>query len=184
VRAGNVIGGGDWADSRIVPDCFRAWSQHKKVSIRCPDATRPWQHVLEPLSGYLRVGELLAKEPPGKVNGEAFNFGPPADQAYTVLDLLHQLSVNWNNGGNGHELLQVEPCDFHEAGLLKLNCDKALFHLGWKPVLDFYETAAFTSSWYKAYYHSMPCDMMLFTRNQISEYVEAAKKRKILWSLK
>ncbi|WP_129715949.1 CDP-glucose 4,6-dehydratase [Pedobacter sp. SYP-B3415] len=182
VRAGNVIGGGDWADARIVPDCFRAWSKGEKVVIRSPDATRPWQHVLEPLSGYLRTGQLLAE--PGKinVNGEAYNFGPPTDQNYTVLDLLKELALNWEEGND--DMLQVEDGKFPESGLLKLNIDKALFDMHWNPTLSFKETAAFTSNWYKYYYQEQPGSMMDYTTAQISQYITIAKEKGISWAQK
>lgn len=182
VRAGNVIGGGDWANARIVPDCFRAWADDQKVVIRSPDATRPWQHVLEPLSGYLRTGQLLAE--PGKVdiNGEAYNFGPPTDQNYTVLDLLKELAINWDP--NNTDILQVEPSNFPESGLLKLNIDKALFDQQWNPTLNFKETAAFTSDWYKFYYQQHPENMLDFTMKQINQYIDVAKQKGLPWALK
>lgn len=182
VRAGNVIGGGDWADSRIVPDCYRAWAQNEKVVIRSPDATRPWQHVLEPLSGYLNAGLLLAK--PGKVdiNGEAYNFGPPTDQNYTVLDLLKELAINWDE--NNSDILQVEKSNFPESGLLKLNIDKALYDLAWVPTLNFKETAKFTSDWYKEYYKNNSHNMLEFTTSQIMEYIQVAKQKGLSWAQK
>ncbi|WP_428331702.1 CDP-glucose 4,6-dehydratase [Mucilaginibacter sp.] len=182
VRAGNVIGGGDWADSRIVPDCFRAWAKGDKVIIRSPNSTRPWQHVLEPLSGYLQTGQLLYNPDKVNINGEAYNFGPPTDQNYTVLDLLRQLAINWDN--QNADILQIESGDFPESGLLKLNIDKSLFHMEWKPTLNFNETAKFTSDWYQAYYKSNEVNMLDFTKDQISEYIIVAQRKGILWSLK
>ncbi|MCD0486943.1 CDP-glucose 4,6-dehydratase [Pedobacter sp. MC2016-14] len=179
VRAGNVIGGGDWADSRIVPDCFRAWASGEKVIIRSPDATRPWQHVLEPLSGYLRTGELLAATE-GKINGEAYNFGPPTDQNYTVLDLLKELALNWNE--EDKDILQIEDAKFPESGLLKLNIDKALYDQQWTPTLNFKETAAFTSDWYKHYYQEGPESMLDFTGKQIDAYIKVAEEKGLLWA--
>jgi len=182
VRAGNVIGGGDWADSRIVPDCFRAWAKGNKVVIRSPYATRPWQHVLEPLSGYLQAGQSLAE--PGKfnINGEAYNFGPPTDQNYTVHDLLQELALHWDKENS--DILQLEPSNFPESGLLKLNIDKALFHMKWNPTLNFKQTAKFTSDWYKQYYQQKNLDMLDFTMKQISDYICVAKEKGIEWSLK
>lgn len=115
-RAGNVIGGGD----RIVVDCMIAWSKGEVVEIRAPKATRPWQHVLEPLSGYLNLGLELYEN----LHGEAFNFGPRAEQNHTVEELLIDLSKYWDFKVTGN-------IPFHEAGLLKLNCDKALFYQIW-----------------------------------------------------
>jgi CDP-glucose 4,6-dehydratase len=180
VRAGNVIGGGDWAANRIVPDCFRAWAGDEKVIIRSPNATRPWQHVLEPLSGYLRTGQLLARPQKACIDGEAFNFGPPTDQNYTVLDLLKELALNWDE--TNADRLQVEPSDFPESGLLKLNIDKALFDMQWVPTLDFKETAAFTCEWYKLYYKMNKADMLDFTMIQIRNYIDTAKRRGIAWA--
>jgi CDP-glucose 4,6-dehydratase len=181
VRAGNVIGGGDWAANRIVPDAFRAWEQNNKVVIRSPYATRPWQHVLEPLSGYLQTGALLAQPKKRSINGEAYNFGPPAEQNFTVLDLLQELAKNWSNS-NADEILQIEPSNFVESGLLKLNIDKALFDMSWKPTLNFAETASFTSDWYKAYYLKSTEDMLAYTNQQINQYIQIAKQKGIEWA--
>lgn len=126
-RAGNVIGGGDWAKDRIVVDCMQAWSKGKHVETRAPKATRPWQHVLEPISGYLNLGAELNKNI--KLHGEAFNFGPKAEQNRTVEDLLIDLSKYWDFKNNNNVFKIVGDIPFHEAGLLKLNCDKALFFL-------------------------------------------------------
>jgi CDP-glucose 4,6-dehydratase len=178
VRAGNVIGGGDWAENRIVPDCMRAWSAHKSVEIRNPQATRPWQHVLEPLSGYLLAAKALF-ENKTSVHGEPFNFGPDADQNKTVEELIRRLSHNWN--GSAEELYRVTgDIHFHEAGLLKLNCDKALYYLNWKPILVFEETASFTSKWYKTYYEGHE-DMFLYSREQLISYIDLAKNRRAIW---
>ncbi len=147
-RAGNVIGGGDWAKDRIVPDCMSAWSDNKIVDIRNPHATRPWQHVLEPLSGYLRLGMKLTQD--ASLHGEAYNFGPSANQNYSVHRLISEMqkywsSVRWRD-------VSKKKKSFHEAGLLKLNCDKALSDLDWLPNLTFEETVKFTTRWYKTFY--------------------------------
>src|SRR5450432_1050353 len=126
VRAGNVIGGGDWALNRIVPDCFRSWNDAKAVKIRNPNSTRPWQHVLEPLSGYLRAAQILA-ENGTEIHGEPFNVGPAAEQNHTVLELLTAVSRSWKSGNMENSFEIQESRDFKEAGLLKLNCDKALY---------------------------------------------------------
>jgi len=179
VRAGNVIGGGDWAANRIVPDCFRAWSENEKVTIRSPYATRPWQHVLEPLSGYLMTGLALSKE--ARIDGEAFNFGPPTDRNYTVIDLLRKLAERWTP--EAKDIVTIEESDFYEAGLLKLNIDKALYYLNWRPTLDFQQTADTTCDWYKNYYQQRDTDVREFTEGQISAYVREAQKREIPWAL-
>ena len=182
VRAGNVIGGGDWANARIVPDCFKAWADDKKVVIRSPDATRPWQHVLEPLSGYLRTAQLLAQQDKRNINGEAYNFGPPTDQNYTVLDLLKELAVNWDKENS--DILQIEQSNFPESGLLKLNIDKALFDLQWNPTLNFKETAKFTCEWYKEYYRGDTEQMLDYTMQQIGNYIDVAKEKGLVWAQK
>ncbi len=179
VRSGNVIGGGDWAPNRIVPDCFRAWANGEKVIIRSPKAVRPWQHVLEPLSGYLRTAQLLASADADKINGEPFNFGPPTDKDYTVLELIEELATGWQLQ---NQQLQVEPSNFYEPGLLNLNIDKALEYLEWKPTLSFQETAAFTSSWYNQYYQNQRKEMLEFTSGQINDYIALAQKQDFAWT--
>jgi CDP-glucose 4,6-dehydratase len=177
-RAGNVIGGGDWAVDRIVPDCVEAWSRNESVDIRSPQATRPWQHVLEPLSGYLALAINLAQA--DKNHGGAYNFGPSSDQNYPVSGLIDEMSKYWNqvkwkdvSGDKNH---------VHEAGLLKLNCDKALFDLNWKPTLKFEETVRLTVEWYKNYYQNQEQSMYDFTISQINEYTKLAKARCLTWT--
>jgi CDP-glucose 4,6-dehydratase len=179
-RAGNVIGGGDWARDRIVADCMRAWSKGEAVEIRSPAATRPWQHVLEPLSGYLSLGATLARD--GRVHGEPFNFGPRAEQNHTVLDLLRNLAQRWGYADSEKAVRVTANIPFHEAGLLKLNCDKALFHLKWEPNLIYDETVNFVSDWYTSYYRG-GVDMYALTRDQISAYERLASARGRAWAL-
>ena len=178
-RAGNVIGGGDWAHDRIIPDCMRAWSQGKVVEIRSPKATRPWQHVLEPLSGYLQLGSELSKNP--ELNGESFNFGPQSDYSHTVQEILEHMSVRWNFSHPSDAYMITDDIKFHEAGLLKLNCDKALFYFKWRPTLDYQTLLEYTSDWYYEFYNNKP-DMFAYTQSQISGYVELAIKKNIQWS--
>jgi CDP-glucose 4,6-dehydratase len=144
-RAGNVIGGGDWAKDRLVPDCMRAWARGEKVTLRNPASVRPWQHVLEPLGGYLLVGERLLLRPEG-VAGEAFNFGPDEALTKKTSDLVAELEKNWP--GATHV---VQPLNDgrKEAGLLSLDPAKARALLGWKPRLSFAQTAAWTAEWYR-----------------------------------
>ena len=171
-RAGNVIGGGDWAPFRIVPDCIKAWAIKNKPVIRNSKATRPWQHVLEPLSGYLTLAYQFYNNE--EKNGEAFNFGPPADQNFTVGDLVNEMSKNWE------ETQWIDKSDENssmEAGLLKLNCDKALHELNWKATLNFKETAEWTIDWYKNYYLNNKKNVLDFTKNQIDSYIKLAKIR-------
>jgi CDP-glucose 4,6-dehydratase len=177
-RAGNVIGGGDWAVDRIVPDCMKAWANGETVDIRSPHSTRPWQHVLEPLSGYLCLAEDLYNN--GKHHGEAYNFGPSADQNYSVSKLIVEMSnywnqIKWNDVSNNKK-------NVYEAGLLKLNCDKALFDLEWHSVLKFEETVKMTVEWYKEYYQNKNNSMFDFSITQIEAYTEAARSNNISWA--
>ena len=177
-RAGNVIGGGDWALDRIVPDCMRAWSKNELVDIRSPEATRPWQHVLEPLSGYLALGAELADN--NAKHGEAYNFGPPAHQNHSVSELIDEMGkyweqVQWND-------VSQDQKHVHEAGLLKLNCDKALYDLQWQSTLQFEETVKMTVKWYKHYYKNNEQSMYELTMLQIEEYSKLAKNRHLGWA--
>jgi len=178
-RAGNVIGGGDWAKDRIVVDCMEAWSKDKTVEIRAPKATRPWQHVLEPLSGYLNLGQVLYEN--DSLHGEGFNFGPRAEQNHTVVDLLIDLSKYWdfNDIKQAYEVTGNIP--FHEAGLLKLNCDKALFHFKWQANLEYKDTIRFTSEWYYDFYKT-DINVLNKTISQIEEYETKAKEKGLKWT--
>ncbi|KGR34526.1 CDP-glucose 4,6-dehydratase [Vibrio campbellii] len=178
-RAGNVIGGGDWAKDRIVVDCMQQWSQKQVVEIRSPNATRPWQHVLEPLSGYLRLAQELANNE--ELHGQSFNFGPKSEQNRTVLDLLADLSSYWNFTASEQAYLVTDNIPFHEAGLLKLNCDKALFHLQWEANLYYKECVKLVSEWYYAFYNHQQ-DMFAMTNLQIDEYQLLATKRELVWA--
>ena len=179
-RAGNVIGGGDWAKDRIIADCMRAWSENKPVEIRSPKATRPWQHVLEPLSGYLTLGAALSQS--DALHGEAFNFGPRAEQNITVVKLIKDLADGWGYVDVEKAIRITGNVPFHEAGLLKLNCDKALFHLKWEPTMVYPETIRFVGDWYRAYYRE-GADMYRMTLDQISEYEQLALERGRSWRL-
>tara|TARA_B100000927_G_scaffold285754_2_gene276252 strand:- start:379 stop:1479 length:1101 start_codon:yes stop_codon:yes gene_type:complete len=178
-RAGNVIGGGDWAKDRIVVDCMLAWSKSKSVEIRSPMATRPWQHVLEPLSGYLDLGANLHMSK--SFDGEAFNFGPKAEQNHTVEQLLIDLSKYWNFDSVNQAYKVTGNIPFKEAGLLKLNCDKALIYLKWQANLAYDDTIRFTSEWYYNFYNDQK-SMYDITVEQIEEYEQMAKRKKIKWT--
>jgi CDP-glucose 4,6-dehydratase len=143
-RAGNVIGGGDWALDRIIPDCIRAIESEKPIYLRNPFATRPWQHVLEPLAGYLLLAAQLRKEPSAYAG--SWNFGPSSKEVRTVLEVAEHLVARFERGSIISET-KVEK--HHEAGLLQLNCDKAHQVLGWYPRWDFERTLNMTSDWYK-----------------------------------
>ncbi len=178
-RAGNVIGGGDWARDRIVVDCIRAWSENRVIETRSPKATRPWQHVLEPLSGYLALGEALTNA--ADLHGEAFNFGPRTEQNHTVLELIGDLARSWGHATTDEAVRIAGNVPFHEAGLLKLNCDKALFHLRWEPTLVYDETIRFVSDWYTGYYKRKD-DMYCLTLAQIEEFERQAQARGRTWA--
>jgi CDP-glucose 4,6-dehydratase len=178
-RAGNVIGGGDWARDRIVADIMRAWQEDRTVEIRSPNATRPWQHVLEPLSGYLALGMALHKS--AELHGEAFNFGPRAEQNRTVVDLLTDLSQCWGFTDPSKAYQVTGNIPFYEASLLKLNCDKALFHLKWEPNLMYAQMISFISDWYSAFYRER-ADMLELTMRQIGLYEEIATNDKKVWT--
>jgi CDP-glucose 4,6-dehydratase len=178
-RAGNVIGGGDWAQDRIVVDCVEAWSAGESVEIRSPEATRPWQHVLEPLSGYLNLGQVLFNDK--SLSGEGLNFGPRAEQNHTVVELLKDLSEYWYFENTSDAFTVTDNIPFHEAGLLKLNCDKSLALLKWQAALDYQDTIKFTSEWYYDYYKNSS-DMMAKTIRQIGEYEIIAKSRLLKWT--
>ncbi|MDO4191446.1 MAG: CDP-glucose 4,6-dehydratase [Bacteroidales bacterium] len=179
-RAGNVIGGGDWSADRIVVDTIKAFSQGKPVEIRSPKATRPWQHVLEPLSGYLRLAQMLTE---GHVNsGEAFNFGPRAEQTKTVLQLVTDLASLWHM--TPEQAVKVtDQIPFEEAKLLKLNCDKALAYLQWHSTCSYNETVRMIVDWYSAYYNGDKEQMFELTNHQIAHYEQCAKDIQLAWTL-
>jgi CDP-glucose 4,6-dehydratase len=176
-RAGNVVGGGDWAADRLVPDVARAWSNGENVTIRRPQATRPWQHVLEPISGYLQLGAELAERP--ELHGEAFNFGPPAEAVNPVRDVVIALQKHLS----GLDLtIDESQAHFHEAGLLKLTCDKALSYLAWTPVLDFDETMQISAEWFARFYSEGAEGILEFTQGQLDYYTGLASKRGLPWA--
>ena len=146
VRAGNVIGGGDWSKDRIIPDCIRALETSRVIEIRSPKAVRPWEHVLEPLSGYMSLAQKMWEDPIGYCEG--WNFGPETESVLTVWEVANAIVENFGFG----ELRDVsDPNALHEANLLMLNINKAKTRLGWKPRLTAKECAALTSDWYKRY---------------------------------
>jgi CDP-glucose 4,6-dehydratase len=163
-RAGNVIGGGDWAVDRLVPDCIRAWAKGDGLMLRNPGSVRPWQHVLEPLAGYLAIGQRLL-EKPERVTGEAFNFGPAGEATRSALQLVEEMEKHWP--GATHEVRALEDGK-KEAALLSLDPAKARRELGWEPKLNFAATAAWTAEWYRA--GSNPAECLRLTREQIRRY--------------
>ena len=162
-RAGNVIGGGDWSQNRIVPDCIKAWSSSKSVVIRNQKSTRPWQHVLEALSGYLILAIKLKHSP--KLNGEAFNFGPNNNVIKNVKSLI---STMQNDLGK-IKIKKNKKNIFFESKLLKLNSNKAKKILKWKCILNFNETIKMTVLWYKNFYKTKE-NIYKFSKQQILKY--------------
>lgn len=185
-RAGNVVGGGDWAQDRIVPDCARAWAMGEKVMIRNPGATRPWQHVLEPLSGYLVLGQKLLEKYRTSASfydprGQSYNFGPPADINASVEEVVKTLKRFWPNFRS--DMNKDSADSKRESRLLKLCCDKALAELDWKATLNFEETMRYTAEWYARYYaENADRDMWNFTQGQIAAYANLALERGLQWA--
>ena len=169
-RAGNVIGGGDWAKDRIVPDCIRALKDGRSVVMRNPDSIRPWQHVLEPLAGYLRLAALSGNDP-DKYSG-AWNFGPVGEGTISVRGLVDRVIDEW---GSGKSELGTQDERRPEASVLKLDCTKAIDTLNWRPSLKVAEAISLTVSWYKEML-SGETDMKKFTSSQIDEYSESLKR--------
>ena len=167
-RAGNVIGGGDWSKDRIVVDCVKSWGEKKPVLLRNPSATRPWQHVLDCLSGYLLLGQHAAKEP-DRYRGEGFNFGPAHGQGATVLELVSKMSSHWE--GSSWQIAPDAAAQPHEAKFLRLNCDKAYHMFGWSPSWDLAQTVRATSEWYAQFYSG--ADLRTRTLQQIGQFQRA-----------
>jgi CDP-glucose 4,6-dehydratase len=165
VRAGNVIGGGDWAKDRIIPDCIRALESGISIEIRNPFAIRPWQHVLEPISGYL----LLAKEiynQPEKYSG-GWNFGPDYNSIINVKNIVENVIKNWGQG-SFVDLSNKNEQNYHEAKLLSLDCTKAKTYLKWEPVLNVYDALTLTVEWYKNYSNA---DVYELCKEQINYFL-------------
>jgi CDP-glucose 4,6-dehydratase len=177
-RAGNVIGGGDWGADRLVPDCIRALSRHQPIGIRSPHSVRPWQHVLEPLGGYLWLGALLRQDP-GKYSG-AWNFGPENGSHLTVANMADRLIKHWGEG-SWNDL--SDPHALHEAKVLKLNCDKVHAGLNWYSVLTIDECIQMTADWYKRFYmESQNTDAYALCLEQLRSYVDIAAEKHLPWA--
>lgn len=182
-RAGNVIGGGDWAENRVVPDCMRALSKNESIAIRNPAQTRPWQHVLEPLGGYLWLGALQL-QPRLLGNGaacafrSAFNFGPRIEANRPVRDLVDEVLKSWP--GQWHQAAQAST--LHEAGLLNLAIDKACHLLRWEPVWDFASAVHHTTAWYRSHFAS-PGSEAALVRGDIHRYVNDAARAGLSWAV-
>lgn len=177
-RAGNVIGGGDWAADRIVSDFVRACAAGEDLALRNPHATRPWQHVLEPLSGYMTLAWRLLDEKRREVAADGWNFGPSDASVVSVQELAEHLAAAWGGvgvsaAGNADQL--------HEAGLLKLDVSKAATGLGWRGIWDVPRTVAETVAWYRA--HHDGDDVVAFTGCQLSAYAADAAELGLPWAL-
>jgi CDP-glucose 4,6-dehydratase len=176
-RAGNVIGGGDWAKDRIIPDCVRSWSKNKKAQLRNPKATRPWQHVLEAVGGYLCLAIHLRFN--SNLHGEPFNFGPSLSKEYSVLEVVKAMGSHWNNvSWKANPKLRKR---FRESELLRLNCNKAKKLLGWQSVLKFDEMITMVTTWYRTYYLN-PQNASSITKQQIKAYQSTAVKKGLKWA--
>ena len=168
VRAGNVIGGGDWAEDRLVPDVIRGClGRDEAVRLRNPNAVRPWQHVLEPLRGYLTIAKRLVTAPDGV--DEAWNLGPDVDDARTVRDVAEAIIAAL---GVGRIVVDEDSTAPHEAGLLRLDCSKVKARLGLEPLLHFDDAIGLTAAWYSAWKRGL--DVKTITRQQIADYTDHA----------
>jgi CDP-glucose 4,6-dehydratase len=163
-RAGNVIGGGDWGKDRLIPDCMIKWMQKETVYLRYPQSIRPWQHVLEPLHGYLMLAEKLYDQ--GQLFSEAFNFGPNDAEARPVQYVVDRLASHWGEDARWTIDQQEQP---HEAHYLKLDCSKATIKLGWKPKWNLDKTLELIIEWYRAFKRS-PETVQRNTLSQIERY--------------
>ena len=171
-RAGNVIGGGDWSEDRLIPDLVRAITQQSLLEIRSPGATRPWQHVLESLSGYLLLGQQLLEG--RRELAEGWNFGPDAEGNRTVADVLARLQAHWPQL-SWQASAQPQP---HEARLLYLDSAKAKARLGWKPVWSLSDAVIATADWYRAYLEHGN----VISRAQLGAYIARARAAGVAWS--
>ena len=172
-RAGNVIGGGDWSDDRLLPDCVKSWAKKQKAKIRNPNSTRPWQHVLEAISGYLLLAAKLKLD--NRIHGEAFNFGPNLNHNYSVLSLLKEIKKIWPSA---NWLIKNRDKEFKESNLLKLNCKKAKKFINWSSMLSFKENIKMTIDWYKKYYETNNINKMKkLSEYQIKEFTNLIKNR-------
>jgi len=167
-RAGNVIGGGDWSEDRLIPDIVRGISSDSPTMIRRANSVRPWQHVLEPLRGYLMLAQRLWED--GQPCAEAWNFGPREEDAIPVAEVARRFVALW---GKGELQIQPDSSGPHEAQYLRLNCRKAQEQLGWRPVLTLEQALEWSAEWYRAHYEN-PDHTVAITETQIQRYQQAA----------
>ena len=173
IRSGNVIGGGDWADYRLIPDSIRSLISNKNIILRNPNSIRPWQHVLESLSGFLLVGSKINKN--SNKFGGPWNVGPSPKNSLSVESVVKKIIQQWGNGK-----IIIKKNNFHEAKLLKLNSNKIFNLMKWKPTYSFNQSIEKTVDWYLKYYENKNI-IQNFTVNQIEDYVKQAQKSKNGW---
>lgn len=173
-RAGNVIGGGDWSTDRLIPDCIKSYSNNKVAAIRSPNSTRPWQHVLEVIYGYLTLASKIYLDK--KLHGEVFNFGPGKKSNFTVLYILSKIK---NNLPNFKWKIRKNKHNFFESKLLKLNSNKAYKKLGWSSILTINESTKLVSDWYNFFYKNKKKNQELYklSVNQINYYLSKLKNK-------
>jgi CDP-glucose 4,6-dehydratase len=165
-RAGNVIGGGDFSENRIVPDIVQSITANKKIVLRNPSSIRPWQHVIEPVVGYLMLGKSNYENP---INfAQAWNFGPQLNDVLTVEDLTKLSIKHW---GATEKLIEIIPEQFHEANMLRLDISKAQKYLFWKPKFGSKQAIEITIDWYKAVHRNLE-DTIKVTQQQVEDYFE------------
>lgn len=174
IRAGNVIGGGDWAPNRLIPDAVRDGAEGKTTVVRMPQAIRPWGHVLEPLTAYLMIGQQLFEG--CEEAAQAWNIGPGQTRFVTVETLLKLACEHWKK--LKFDFCKPETSVPHETSFLSLDCSKAKRQLGWSPVWTFEETVRHTIKWYRQYYENNE----VLTRGQLMQYVHDAVQQRAVWT--
>lgn len=178
-RAGNVIGGGDYARDRIVPDCVRALEKNEPIPVRNPNATRPWQHVLDCLSGYLLLGACLINSKSTSIHATAFNFGPTSQSNRTVRELVEEILKHWN--GRWIHISETNPP--REAAFLHLSIDRAAQILKWQPTWDFSQSVKHSIEWYRRRHLQKSEKMMDFSIQQIAQFCEDARSKGAVWAV-
>lgn len=172
-RSGNVIGGGDWAEDRLVPDLMKAAAARQTVDIRNPLAVRPWQHVLEPISGYLLLGQLLLEGQ--REFADAWNFGPSGQDSICVAEMVRTLAACWPDISC---LIHSQENAPHEASLLRLDCSKANSRMQWHPTWNVKETIQRTANWYRQFYR----ENEIYTVTDLAAYCRTAAEQDLIWS--
>jgi len=173
-RAGNVIGGGDWSLDRIIPDCVKSWYKKKKIIIRNPKSTRPWQHVFDAIRGYLILAIKLENI---KIHGEVFNFGPENSQNKNVINLVKEIEKNWKEAR--WREIKKNNLKNKESNLLKLNSNKAKKYLNWYPILNFSDSVKFTADWYIEFKKRGRLHTNIISKENIIAYNNLLKLKKI-----